>query len=259
MLDGTVNDADEPRRGSDMSQGPPTAGPPAVPQPDPPQTPWGWRQVLGGSVMGFAPLLLLSLLASLSTTGPTSKTTAPTVSLAVALLIVTVVFDGWQLFAAWTFSLRRDRLPWSAWGFLRPKTAIVWAVPVALVVTYVVGTLYDAMANPPQQNVIDAFPHTTTGLILFALTACVVAPVFEEAFFRGFVFKGLARSWGPVWGAMVSSALFAAAHEQLTIFVPIFVLGLALCWVYQKTGSLWATIALHCLFNSIAVLTWAVT
>lgn len=254
-----MNDADEPCGGGDTSEGPPTAGPPPVPEPNPSQTPWGWRQVLGGTVMGFAPLLLLSLLASLSTSGPTSKTSAPTVSIAVALLVLTVVFDGWQLFGAWTFSLRRGRLPWSAWGFRRPGPAIIWAVPVALVVTFIVGTIYDVIANPPRQNVIDAFPHTTSGLILFALTACVVAPICEEAFFRGFVFKGLAQSWGPVWGALVSSAAFAAAHQQLTIFVPIFVLGLALCWVYEKTGSLWANIALHCLFNSIAVLTWAVT
>ena len=53
---------------------------------------------------------------------------------------------------------------------------------------------------------------------------------------------------------MLSSAVFGLAHLQLDIFVPLLVLGLALAWVYKRTGSLWTSITLHALFNAISVL-----
>ena len=41
--------------------------------------------------------------------------------------------------------------------------------------------------------------------------------------------------------------------------MPLFALGLALAWVYKRTGSLWTSIAMHGLFNLIAVAAWALT
>ena len=58
---------------------------------------------------------------------------------------------------------------------------------------------------------------------------------------------------------MVSSAIFSLAHLQLDIFVPIFALGFALCWVYRRTGSLWSNITLHASFNAISVVAWYLT
>jgi len=39
----------------------------------------------------------------------------------------------------------------------------------------------------------------------------------------------------------------------------LFVLGLALAWVYKRTGSLWTCIAFHSAFNTLFVLAWALT
>ena len=41
--------------------------------------------------------------------------------------------------------------------------------------------------------------------------------------------------------------------------MPLFALGLALAWVFYYTRSLWANVALHSLFNAIAILVWALT
>ena len=86
-----------------------------------------------------------------------------------------------------------------------------------------------------------------------------MAPLAEELYFRGFVFKGFANSWGWVWGAAASGAVFSLAHMQLTLFFPLFALGFGLAWVYHHTGSLWTSITLHAVFNGIAVLAWALT
>jgi membrane protease YdiL (CAAX protease family) len=113
--------------------------------------------------------------------------------------------------------------------------------------------------HPRPQDIVGEFPHTTAGVVLFVVLAVVMAPVFEEIFFRGFLFRGFAGAWGWGVGAVVSAAIFGLAHLQLDVFVPLFTLGLLLAWVYKRTGSLWTNISLHALFNALSVLAWVFT
>jgi len=232
----------------------PPVSPPPLPEGPPAATPWRWPQVLLGTIMAYIPEALLTAL--LVGSGTSSTSAKASIALAVSALVLTAMLDGWQLFSAWTFSLRRGHQSWSAWGFRRPTRTILWIVPAALFAVYAVAIVHSALVHPPEQTLVGDFPHTRAGLAIFLLTVCVAAPFFEETFFRGFIFRGLANSWGAVWAAVVSSAFFAAVHMQLTIFVPIFALGIALCWVYKRTGSIWTNITLHSTFNLISVLVW---
>ena len=90
--------------------------------------------------------------------------------------------------------------------------------------------------HPKQQEIVGV-PAQRAGLVLFVVLAVLMAPVFEEMFFRGFLFRGFANSWGWGWGAVASGAIFGLAHLQLDVFVPLFALGFALAWVYHRTGS----------------------
>jgi membrane protease YdiL (CAAX protease family) len=209
-------------------------------------------------IVAFAPELVLYSLATLTGTGG-STTAKVTVASAFTLVIGSVVLYGWHLFAAWLFSIRTSMHRLADWGFRRPGKAIFWTVPVALFAVYVVSIAHDTLVHPKQQAIVGDFPHGAAGTVLFALLAVVVAPLAEETFFRGFLFRGFSNSWGWVVGAIVSAAIFGAAHLQLTVFVPLFALGFALAWVYKRTGSLWASIALHAIFNAISVIAWALT
>ena len=51
-------------------------------------------------------------------------------------------------------------------------------------------------------------------------------------------------------GALV----FAAAHGSLAALLPLFVFGCVLAFLYERTGSLWASIAVHFCFNGATVL-----
>jgi membrane protease YdiL (CAAX protease family) len=108
--------------------------------------------------------------------------------------------------------------------------------------------------------------------VLLCVTAGVIAPVAEEIFFRGLLQTALIqRGWGLLvpqglsgatdrgyapsavhrWGAiLLASAAFAAVHQadQMPI---IFVLAVALGYVYERTGNLWAAIFLHMAFNGL--------
>lgn len=81
----------------------------------------------------------------------------------------------------------------------------------------------------------------------------IVAPIAEEIFFRGVVFNAWLREGGRRWAFIGSSALFAVIHLSLASLVPIFVLGLALAWIYDRTGNLIAPIVMHAVVNGISV------
>lgn len=84
----------------------------------------------------------------------------------------------------------------------------------------------------------------------------VIAPLGEELFFRGFFFGAL-RNWrGPAVAAALTGALFGLIHvgsAPVGYLVPLAIFGVGLCLLYEWTGSLYPSIALHALNNSIAL------
>jgi len=88
---------------------------------------------------------------------------------------------------------------------------------------------------------------------LAVLSIVILAPIAEETFFRGVVFNAFRREGGRRWAYLGSSVLFAVIHVSLVAVVPIFLLGLALAWVYERTGSLLAPMAMHAVVNGVSV------
>jgi membrane protease YdiL (CAAX protease family) len=94
-------------------------------------------------------------------------------------------------------------------------------------------------------------------LPLLFLAVAVAAPVSEELFFRGFLYRGLAASWlRPLGAILVTSAIWAAIHLQYDAISigGIFVMGIFLGVVRQWTGSTALTILLHAINNSVAMI-----
>ena len=95
--------------------------------------------------------------------------------------------------------------------------------------------------------------YRTATLDRFALAvvAIVLAPISEEIIFRGILYPTVKRLGYPrlaLWGVAL---LFAAIHASLPIFLPLFLLAVALTLLYEKTGNLLAPIAAHALFNAL--------
>jgi membrane protease YdiL (CAAX protease family) len=191
--------------------------------------------------------------------GASTRVGKVTIGTAVALIVGSLVMYGWQTLAAWFFSLRIAGRKLALWGFTTPNKAFFWTIPVGFAAVYEVSFLHDLVVRPKPQVLFHEFPRTTGGIVLFVILVVFMAPLFEEIFFRGFLFRGFSSSWGWVAGACVSAAVFGIAHLQLDVFVPLFALGFALAWVYKRTGSLWTAIAFHALFNALSVLAWALT
>lgn len=178
------------------------------------------------------------------------------------LLLIAVAMlagEGAMPFAAWLFGTFKYRCGWRALGF-RSFDVPRGLAAAALVVLagLVVGFLWDLLLTSLGAEVPSGVPwelgESGLGFAMVAILAVVVAPLAEETFFRGFMFAGIGRRLGYVWGMVLSALLFSVAHVEVTSLPPIFILGLLLAWLYVRTGSIWPCIFAHFAYNSIALL-----
>ena len=85
-------------------------------------------------------------------------------------------------------------------------------------------------------------------------SALVVAPIVEEFFFRKFLYRVLKFNFGIFLAALISSTAFALIHFTVSSFFVLLVLGLFLCYTYEKYGILTAPILSHSLFNLLMII-----
>jgi membrane protease YdiL (CAAX protease family) len=83
-----------------------------------------------------------------------------------------------------------------------------------------------------------------------AFMVVVVGPTFEELIFRGWLLGGLREHWGDSRALVVSSGLFALIHGDPWATPALFLLGCVFGWVYLRSGSLYASIILHAMWNA---------
>lgn len=99
--------------------------------------------------------------------------------------------------------------------------------------------------------------HTVHFTPLLWLGFIIAAPLYEEIFFRGFLFKGIENSRaGPIGAVIITSLAWSSLHVQydFIIIVCIFAGGLLLGWARLKTNSIYIPIAMHVLQNLLATI-----
>jgi hypothetical protein len=173
-----------------------------------------------------------------------------------------VLKDALFIGIAAAFAIRRYHLGWAGLG-LRPFDRSLWWVPfvaavgaIAAVATYsVILNALGANEAAPKQDDLKRILDNHAALPLTAFAVVCVAPISEEIFFRGFIFGGLIRPFGPVGAMLACGILFGAFHvsgvDSLGVVVPFSLIGAFLAWLYYRTGSIWLAIATHFLFNVV--------
>jgi uncharacterized protein len=92
-------------------------------------------------------------------------------------------------------------------------------------------------------------------LIAFGVMTCLVAPLAEEFFFRGFLFRVLNERFRVVWAVAIGGIAFGLVHLPSGDWIGAIVLsalGMALCVLFLRTSSLIPCIMLHAFHNSIS-------
>jgi membrane protease YdiL (CAAX protease family) len=151
-------------------------------------------------------------------------------------------------------------LRWAGWGW------IFLLAPAGLVLTWVFTGVLEAagyiqwveqlLNEPPLQEAVMILQTSKDPILLGSLIIAVVivAPLTEELLFRGYLYPVLKRFTGVSFAGVMSGLIFATAHGELAALPTLFFLGVLLALLYERTGSIWAPIGLHALFNSVTVL-----
>ena len=88
------------------------------------------------------------------------------------------------------------------------------------------------------------------------IIAVVLAPLWEEVTFRGFLLSALAKTRLGFWpAATISSLLWTFLHWGYTWpgLASVFLAGIGLSWIMQRTGSLRAVIVAHGVINAFSL------
>lgn len=122
--------------------------------------------------------------------------------------------------------------------------ALLWGVVLLLSISVVIDPLLSHLPSADQN-------YGRGGWTLLAVV--IAAPVAEELLFRGLLTEMLRRHMGSVAAVILSSAVFALMHLQPAVMIDAFLAGLALCYIYLLTRSIYACILLHIFNNAIAM------
>lgn len=152
-----------------------------------------------------------------------------------------------------------------AWPKLRPadlgltsqvRADLGIAVGVGLwLLSIAIANLQAAVVGAhPQSLIVAAAAHpSVVGLVIDLVFGAGVVAVVEELFFRVVLFALLRQRMRFIYAAILSSALFAIAHE-ISAWLPVFALGLGLAYLYEKRHSLWTNAFAHGTLNAISFL-----
>lgn len=147
---------------------------------------------------------------------------------------------------------------WLQWRW-RPlafalRQAFLQVLKVLPLVT-LVGWLFDQLVSKASgSNPLLELVLTSTNpwaLLLFSITAMVLAPLFEETLFRGVLLPVLGQRYGGLWGVVISALVFGIAHLSLGELPALFVLGLGLGWLRLQSGRLGPSVLMHGLWNGL--------
>ncbi len=114
--------------------------------------------------------------------------------------------------------------------------------------------------NTNQTQQLGFTSPSNTGYILVFVSLVILPAITEEILFRGFLFQRLSKIINTKVAAIITSLLFGAAHLELLSGGPInyvaatdtFILSLFLIYLLYKSNSLWPSIFLHAIKNTIA-------
>ena len=163
----------------------------------------------------------------------------------------------------WLMGLRRAGSPLRALRLVRPRTPllatallVLGALAFSIGATLLYGLAVDQLGiealKPREIDGDIIFPGL--GILLTLQALALVTPLSEEALFRGFVLRGLLSNIGAGPAVVATALVFAAFHLDPGTVIPIFFTGLALGFLYVRTGSLWPCIAAHAGQNALALL-----
>jgi len=241
---------------------PPPSPPPPLPEPRSERgaaswRPWtAWVALISGFGATAVAGVFVAIIVVLTSGSSTTEDFSPGVNLGLTLFQNAALLGAAFLFAR----ISGGRPSAEDFGFVKPRLGraigllvVVWLSFLAISAIWALALHLDERQELPDRlGAGESLANTL--LVVFLIT--IVAPLGEELFFRGYFFRALKNWRGVVPAAILTGVVFGAIHlgsSPPAFTVPLAVFGVGLCLLYHWTGSLYPSIALHALNNSVAL------
>jgi membrane protease YdiL (CAAX protease family) len=171
-----------------------------------------------------------------------------------------LIFGCIAIYAVIKFKKNSNLIDYLAINKISYQLTLRW---IGLVIGYLILTesirllLGESMITQFMSNIY----KSASPIWMLWIAIILAAPIFEEVFFRGFLFKGLIASpLGTIGTIVLTSALWAAIHSQygyidLSI---VFFLGILFGYARFKSNSILLPIAMHSFVNLLATIQAAI-
>lgn len=152
-------------------------------------------------------------------------------------------------------------------GIIRPRINDVgWAL-VAYALYFAAALVVMGLARSipgidfeQEQKVGFENAATNIELLMIFTSLVILVPLAEEVMFRGFLFSSLRSKYRFITSLIITSIIFGVAHLQFGEDAPLlwvaaidtFILSAFLCYLREKTKSIWSAVFLHAIKNGLA-------
>ncbi|MDN6617382.1 MAG: CPBP family intramembrane metalloprotease [Enterococcus sp.] len=131
----------------------------------------------------------------------------------------------------------------------------ILGVPASLLLQMVIlqieqRFLGQSIASQNTQNIVQLIMNN----MIFILSTTIAGPIMEEFVFRRAIFGSLEKRFGFFLPALLSSVLFAFAHND-GHYLLYAGLGFLFCGMYRYSGRIWTSMITHVGMNLLVILT----
>ncbi|MCM1262337.1 MAG: CPBP family intramembrane metalloprotease [Butyrivibrio sp.] len=141
-------------------------------------------------------------------------------------------------------------------GFHKIKVSTFFMLILFTMLLSPLTSLINSISMLFVDNAVDAISDRVLGMpfpvMLFFIG--ILGPFSEEFVFRGIIFRGYKNSGSILQAVIWSAILFGLMHLNFNQAAYAFVLGIMLAFAVEATGSLWASVIMHIVFNSPSVI-----
>ncbi|MCA1040058.1 CPBP family intramembrane metalloprotease [Bacillus infantis] len=216
---------------------------------------WGWREfillmllefivVIGGIKLLVQPIYAELFKDDLYAGTLTGLTIAIILMLGIYFIALRPKRLSWKEVGVKAYSPR----DWKLIG-LYSVALLIGAVIIVVLTSFIGNSWENSKTEAMQQNV------TFFTVLIAFISAAVISPIYEEIFYRGFLYRWLRTRMGLTGALLLSSLIFTIIHIPTYNVMPVnFFSGILFALAYERTGSIWPPVLIHGLTNGFMVL-----
>ena len=215
---------------------------------------WTWKEfiILVGIALVFVPVVMDELVAAWVKNLVENELFKGTLMGLLLAILLTI--------STYLIALRPFHFSWKEVGVVRFKTShwkriIFWTILyIALGILYIIGLEMLGFGTDNSKTESVQNNKTFLGFIIAFLSAAVISPIYEEIFYRGFIYTWLRQRFS-IWPSVITSSfIFMLVHiPTYNTLVFNFFGAFILAWLYEKTESIVPSMIVHATFNGLAV------